>query len=62
MTNSQMFKLAHAGAKQDRAFDSSYSYAYYFQLHLLGYQKAKREANATLVIGFQIKEPGRVWA
>jgi hypothetical protein len=62
MTNSQMFKAAHAGAKIDKAFDASHSYAHYFRLHLLSYQVEAREAKTGLCIGFQVVEPRRLWA
>ena len=62
MTNSQMFKAAHAGAREDVAFDPRYNYAYYFRLRLLNEQRTKRELGATLVRGFQIIEPRRIWA
>jgi hypothetical protein len=62
MTNSEMFKAAHAGAKADRAFDAYYSYAYYFRLHLLVLQRQIRDAKASLVIGFQVVEPKRLYA
>ena len=57
-----MFKAAHAGAKADRAFDAYYSYAYYFRLHLLVLQRQIRDAKASLVIGFQVVEPKRLYA
>lgn len=61
MTNSEMFKMAHAATKLDRAFDSSNSYAYYFRLQLKVMQALKREETAELVTGFQVIEPRRVW-
>lgn len=67
MTNSEMFKAAHAGAREDVAYNAELpvimrkSYAYYFRLRLLNEQRTKREATATLVRGFQVHE-GRVWA
>lgn len=42
LTNSEIFKLAHARAKEDRTFDKTalypegHSYAYYFRLQLIG--------------------------
>ena len=62
MTNSEMFKAAHAGAKADRAFDAYYSYAYYFRLHLLQLQTAAKVARTGLCFGFQVVEPKRIWA
>lgn len=62
MTNSEMFKMAHAATKLDRAFDSSHSYAYYFRLQLRVMQAIKREKTAELVNGFQVVEPRRIWA
>jgi len=62
MTNAEMFKQAHAGAKVDRAFDAYYSYAYYFRLHLLVLQREAKEAKTGLCVGFQVVEPRRLWA
>lgn len=62
MTASQMFKLAHSQSKEDKAFDSYYSYAYYFKLRLLVLQANAREARTGMVVGFQIIEPRRAWA
>lgn len=66
MTNSEMFKAAHAGARKDMEWAKSNPfhakpYAYFFRLRLLTEQRIKREATATLVTGFQVHE-GRVWA
>lgn len=59
---SEMFNAAHVGAKADRAFDKSHSYAYYFRLHLLVLQSHAREARIGVCYAFQIVEPKRVWA
>lgn len=58
---SEIFNLAHAGAKADRAFDPYYSYAYYFRLHLLQLQEIKRQNFTGQYRGFQVIEPRRVW-
>lgn len=52
-----MFKLAHAGAKADRAFDAHYFYAYYFRLHLLNLQAEARIKRTGFGPGFYVKEP-----
>lgn len=67
MTNSQMFKAAHAGAKADMEWAKSNPffakpYAYFFRLRLLQEQRTKLELTAKLVRGFQIVEPRRLWA
>jgi len=56
-----MFALAHKLTREDRAFDSSKSYAYYFRLHLLNLHAEARIARTGMGTGFQIHE-GRVWA
>ena len=60
MTNKEAFTLAHKFAKEDRAFDSSKSYAYYFRLQLLNCQAIQREKRTGMVPAFTIQE-GRMW-
>ncbi len=57
MTNYQMLMEAHAGARIDRRFDSSNSYAYYFRLHLIQLQDDARIERTGMGRGFQVVEP-----
>ncbi len=57
MTNYQMFMETHAGARIDRRFDSSNSYAYYFRLHLIQLQDNARIERTGMARGFQVVEP-----
>lgn len=59
---SEMFKIAHTGAKADRVFDPYYSYAYYFRLHLISLQYEAMVKRTGMARGFQVIEPRRVWA
>lgn len=67
MTKSEMFKEAHARAKADMAYvhpayPNANNYAYYFRLQLINLQAIERDSKASLVIGFQVVEPRRLWA
>lgn len=63
MTKSQMFAEAHRLARVD--FDGNHemppimrkSYAHYFRLHLICFQRAARTARTGMCRGFQIIEP-----
>ena len=48
------FKEAHRLAREDRQFDSSKSYAYYFRLHLLSFQDEARIKRTGLARGFVV--------
>lgn len=61
MNNSQMFKLAHSLAKEDKAFDNSKPYAYYFRLQLLNVQANERIARTGMAPAFVVYER-RLWA
>lgn len=56
-----MFELAHKMTREDRAFDSSKPYAYYFRLHLLSLHAEARIARTGMAPAFVVHE-GRVWA
>lgn len=61
MFKSQIFKLAHSLAKEDKAFDSSKPYAYYFRLQLLSVLANERVARTGMAPAFVVHER-RLWA
>lgn len=67
MTKSQIFKLAHALARDDMDYNPSLpeimrkSYAYYFRLQLKSILANERIARTGICTGFQVYER-RVWA
>lgn len=61
MNWSLAFKEAHKLTREDRQFDSSKSYAYYFRLHLLSFQDEARIKRTGLARAFVVRGRGR-WA
>lgn len=55
------FKEAHRLTREDRAFDSSKSYSYYFRLQLINFIRNERNKTAALVPGFVVHGRDR-WA
>ncbi len=66
MTKSEMFKLAHARAKEDRAFDKTalypegHSYAYYFRLQLIGLYADRKPVRMTALMERELGRDGRI--
>ena len=61
MTKSQIFKLAHSQAAEDKAYDNSKPYAHYFRLRLLNIQANERVARTGMAPAFVVYER-RLWA